>query len=212
MKNWNDAYRKKGIIQKPVREIVKEAVGLFKKKNVQRVLDHGFGTGRHIIFLAEKGFDVYGVDLSEEAKNITETRLKERKLAAKLKTSDIKSLLYEDNFFDAVVSIYVLSHGMRKKLAQALGEIKRVLKPGGFLVLETLSTNDGFGEQGEEIEPNTRLGVKDVDGDIPHHLFTESELREELVDYNFVKFKEVFTFSKRRNCKWAYFKVIARKK
>ncbi|MDE2589481.1 MAG: class I SAM-dependent methyltransferase, partial [Patescibacteria group bacterium] len=38
-----------------------------KKRNVKRVLDAGCGNGRHVIFFSEQGFDVYGIDISNDA-------------------------------------------------------------------------------------------------------------------------------------------------
>lgn len=37
---------------------------IFRENNVSRILDIGCGTGRHTVFFAERGFDVYGFDFS----------------------------------------------------------------------------------------------------------------------------------------------------
>ncbi len=37
----------------------------FKKFRIHKVLDLGFGIGRHTIFFAKNGFNVYGIDPSK---------------------------------------------------------------------------------------------------------------------------------------------------
>ncbi|MFH0952184.1 MAG: class I SAM-dependent methyltransferase [Patescibacteria group bacterium] len=176
MKDWNKAYKEKKVLQKPVLPIIEEAVDLFKERKFRKILDLGFGTGRHTIYLAQQGFTVFGVDTSQEGLNITEGRLKMEGLKASLSVHDAGSLPYGINFIDAIVSTYVIHHGSKEDINIYFKEIKRVLKRSGLLVLTLLSTKDGFYGQGKETEKNTFLGVPDVDSDVLHHLFTKNEV------------------------------------
>jgi len=36
-----------------------------RKENVKRILDVGFGLGRHLVLFAKEGFDTYGIELSK---------------------------------------------------------------------------------------------------------------------------------------------------
>jgi len=58
----------------------------------------------------------------------------------------------------------------------AISEIHRILRKGGILFLLAISTNHPKYLTGTEIEPNTRINTDSVDGDLPHHFFTEEEL------------------------------------
>src|SRR3989338_11431913 len=107
MKDWDSAYREKGILQNQVKGLVKYSVKLFKKRKFKRVLDLGFGTGRHTVFLAKGKFDVYGIDISNHGKKITERRLKNLHLHANLKIADMARLPYKKDFFDAIISTHV---------------------------------------------------------------------------------------------------------
>jgi len=64
----------------------------------------GFGAGRHILFFARLGYKVFGDEISISGKDITERKLLENGLEAKLGISDMTSIPYEDNFFDAIIN------------------------------------------------------------------------------------------------------------
>ena len=211
VEDWDTAYKEKGILQKPILDIMKEVVDLFKERNVKRVLDNGFGSGRHTVLLAKHGFDVHGIDISKEGKKITERLLKEKGLKAKLKIANVVSLPYKNEFFDAIICTYVLGHGMKKDIIKAFDEMKRVLKKSGILVLVVLSTKDDLYGKGEEIEPNTFLGVPDIDRDVPHHFYTKEELKDLLPNFKFIKFEEKVGFTERRKCQFGAFDIIAEK-
>ncbi len=36
-----------------------------KSENVKKVLDIGFGLGRHLVFFAKEGFDTYGIEITQ---------------------------------------------------------------------------------------------------------------------------------------------------
>ena len=97
----------------------------------KRVLDVGVGTGFLSIMLAEIGYSVVGVDLSEEMIKNAQKKMDDRGLKAKLELGDAEDLPFEDDSFDAVVNRAVLWTLPDPK--KALSEWKRVLKPGGTL-------------------------------------------------------------------------------
>jgi len=84
---------------------------IFRDNGVSRILDLGCGTGRHVIYFAEKGFDVYGFDFSPYAIQRSVERLKQRKLHAHLMIWDMSTRFpYEHEFFDAVIAVQVIHH------------------------------------------------------------------------------------------------------
>jgi len=212
LKDWNKLYKERGVIQSDVVPLVKKAAGIFKEKNFSKILDLGCGTGRHIVFLAAEGFDVYGVDISESGLEITKKRLEELGKEPKLKVNDMASLDFEDNFFDAIISIYVINHAKIEKFRKIISEVKRILKKGGLFVFIVLSDKDGWFGKGEEIEKNTFLPTMFPDeADVSHHYFSEKELRNELKDFKILEFKHDTGWSKRRKINIASFEVICRK-
>lgn len=173
MNDWNSIYEEHGILQKEPSETVIEAVNLFKHERVRRVLDLGCGTGRHTAYLLEEGFQIYGCDSSEAALGIAMATLP----AVDFETCNMTSLPYEAGFFDAVICNHVIQHGTIAEIKVAITEIHRILRKGGILFLVAISTNHPKYLTGTEIEPNTRINTDSVDGNLPHHFFTEKELR-----------------------------------
>jgi ubiquinone/menaquinone biosynthesis C-methylase UbiE len=90
------------------------------------LLDVGCGTGSYTAALAEHGWEVTGVDISEDMLR----RARERGVTAV--HADAIALPFEDASFDAVVS--VLTNTDLDDLAGVVAEIVRVLRPGGPLV------------------------------------------------------------------------------
>ena len=109
---------------------------LFQDKfdgNVQKILDVGTGTGLLSLILAEMGYDVVGIDLSEEMIERAKEKAADRgvELKIKFKVGDAEALPFESGVFDAIVNRAVLWTLPEPK--KALDEWKRVLKPGGKL-------------------------------------------------------------------------------
>ncbi|MEM6638725.1 MAG: class I SAM-dependent methyltransferase [Pseudomonadota bacterium] len=101
-----------------------------------RVLDVGIGAGAFSLALLDSmssAVELTGVDLSAAMLQEALARLAERKVQADLYQSDIRSLPFESAHFDVVISAHVLEH-LTEPVA-ALKEIRRVLRPGGWLVI-----------------------------------------------------------------------------
>ncbi len=99
----------------------------------KKVLDMGCGAGRLIELLLMSGADVYAADISE---NMISTI---QKKYPRLKTCvcSIEDIDFEDNFFDIVLSAFVVVH--LRTLTKAFDEVYRVLKPGGHFVLSNIN-------------------------------------------------------------------------
>lgn len=91
-----------------------------------QALDVGCGTGAILELLQTNGYQARGIDMSEEALRFC----REKNLVVSYGL--INNLPFTDNTFDIVVAADVLEHV--EEDGQALTEIKRILKPGGFLI------------------------------------------------------------------------------
>jgi 2-polyprenyl-3-methyl-5-hydroxy-6-metoxy-1,4-benzoquinol methylase len=101
-----------------------------------KLLDYGCGDGRYFPYLVQKGFspdNIYGIEASQK-------RIERCKQLGWQNASYVKlkaPLDYEDNFFDVVNLIDVIEHIPSEEIDFYLGEITRILKPEGFLILTT---------------------------------------------------------------------------
>ena len=116
------------------RSVVWEELKLLKEYILEkdRILDLGCGNGRLLQILEGKNIEYFGIDNSEELIKIARGKYPDRNF----QVADILILPFSDNFFDKVYSIAVLHHIPSEEFRlQVLNEIRRVLKPGGLLIL-----------------------------------------------------------------------------
>jgi cyclopropane fatty-acyl-phospholipid synthase-like methyltransferase len=100
-----------------------------------RVLDLGCGNGQKIARIAD-GFDITGVDISEEQLRLARAELPD----AKFVHADLAELDFPAGSFDAVTAFYSISHVPREEHAALFGKVASWLTPGG-LFLPSLSAN-----------------------------------------------------------------------
>lgn len=94
-----------------------------------RLLDVGCGTGHQLAELRQRGYDIAGVDGSQEMLN--HARLLNPD--AELCQSDVERLPFPDASFDVVISVEVFRY--LPDVSGCICEIGRVLKPGGFCLV-----------------------------------------------------------------------------
>jgi demethylmenaquinone methyltransferase / 2-methoxy-6-polyprenyl-1,4-benzoquinol methylase len=123
----------------------KKAIGLLKANKPRIILDIATGTGDFAIeALALKPEKVIGVDISEGMLAIGREKIKKLRLEDKieLRAGDSEKLLFEDNYFDAVI----VSFGVRnfENLHKGLSDMHRVLKSGGTCIVLEFSKPSAF--------------------------------------------------------------------
>ncbi|KKT28986.1 hypothetical protein A3G55_00460 [Candidatus Giovannonibacteria bacterium RIFCSPLOWO2_12_FULL_44_25] len=96
-----------------------------------KILDLGCGTGAATWYMAREGFSVVGIDGSKTAIKIARRRFKAEKLKADFKIGDIVKLDWPDNYFDSVTDIASIQSNSYQNIKKIMGEVYRVLKPGG---------------------------------------------------------------------------------
>lgn len=131
---------------------VRKVLDMISWQGTEFVLDAGTGRGLYANKIAKhycpKG-KVVGVDIwnkSDLSGNSLENaqnnaQLEGLKVAENVlfETADIRDLDYDDNMFDVVVSSLVIHNIVDyEERMQALSELMRVLKPGGYLVIQDI--------------------------------------------------------------------------
>lgn len=100
------------------------------------ILDVACGTGDLTLDLLRRGHRVTGVDLSEQMLALA----KGKAPSATYLVADAEALPFADASFDAVTCAFGIRNFVH--LEKGLGEMLRVLKPGGRLVILELATPD----------------------------------------------------------------------
>lgn len=180
---WNELFDTGELIWDEPHEWVVSLVPRLRERGVRRILDLGCGAGRHLIYLAEQGFDVYGTDISTSALHAARERLRQAGVTVPLLYSDMAALPFADDSFDALISLHVIHHGTAEDIRVVMGEIYRVLRAGGLALLNFLSTRSYSYGDGTEIAPNTFITESGTDTGIPHHFTDEAELDSFLADF-----------------------------
>lgn len=103
------------------------------------VLEAGAGSGKWLKDLTEKGYSVTGIELDRG--NVD--RFRKRWPQIRYDHGDVEQLPYDDGCFDAILSLGVVEH-LFKGPETALAEARRVLKPGGVLILTVPMANPSF--------------------------------------------------------------------
>lgn len=120
-----------------------------------RILDAGCGTGSLLVQLALRGYDVNGVDISEESVRRTVEYLTPIMPEAKsiIKVGSAEKIDYPDGSFDAVIAAEVLEHVEKDLLA--VREFYRLLKPGGVCII-TVPANPSLWDISDEMASHKR--------------------------------------------------------
>jgi len=114
----------------------------------RKILDVGCGTGRDLAFLLRKGKDAYGVDASKEILAAAQSTLEATgfPVRGRLFDSELPDLkLFGDGEFDGVLCSAVLMHLAEDKLFDAVYALRRVLRPGGTLLVSVPAARNDVG-------------------------------------------------------------------
>ncbi len=98
----------------------------------ETVLDAGCGLGYFLLKLKGSGAVLHGIDTSPESVSYVK-----KHITPHAKTGSVEQIPYPDNTFDKVLFCEVIEHVADD--AKVLREIRRVLKPGGRVVISTPS-------------------------------------------------------------------------
>lgn len=104
-----------------------------------RVLDLGCGGGFMSEALVDRGATTYGLDPAAGAIAAARRHAEETGRAIDYQVGVGEALPYDDRAFDAVVCVDVLEHV--SDLDKTLSEVRRVLKPGGWFLFDTINRN-----------------------------------------------------------------------
>ncbi|UCG57071.1 MAG: class I SAM-dependent methyltransferase [Phycisphaerales bacterium] len=100
------------------------------------ILEAGCGSGRFVKYLHDRGYDCRGI---ENCKSTVEN-VRKKWPELDILEGDVEQMPYPDNMFEGIISIGVIEH-FKEGPARVLGEMRRVLAPGGVALVTVPSLN-----------------------------------------------------------------------
>lgn len=95
-------------------------------------LEIGHGTGHLLAAMTKKGLDQVGLDQSRQMGRITKKRLFQKNLPVRLVNARAQALPFPAQSWDLVISVFPTKYIFE---TETIGEIRRVLIPGGELLV-----------------------------------------------------------------------------
>ena len=102
-------------------------------------LDVGTGTGRYARKLARRGIKVFAVDPCSEMLDVAQRNAQKKMLKIDFQSGSLRALPFRSNHFELVVCGLVLCH--IPNLMQTIGELSRVTREGGYLLITDFHPN-----------------------------------------------------------------------
>ena len=126
----------------PSEWVIRTLLGKYPKLNLDKskyrgakILDVGFGDGRNWPLLFNAGFDVYGIEITDDIIAMGNERARSLGMNATLKLGTNSAIPFADDYFDYVLasaSCYYVDKGT--SFGDNVAEYSRVMKPGATLL------------------------------------------------------------------------------
>ena len=108
----------------------------------KRVLDLGCGPGEIAVRCAKRGAEVYGIDVSGDALELSAERCKKEDVMVHLLKFDGQRIPLKDATFDSIILSDVVEHVDDETLSMLVKECTRLLIPEGRMVIHTSPTKN----------------------------------------------------------------------
>jgi SAM-dependent methyltransferase len=104
-----------------------------------QILDLACGHGRHSNRLAELGYNVTGVDITEGFLDIAGNEARKKKLNVRYQHQDMRNIKFKDKFDRALLLFTAFGYFDDKTNLKVLQNIARALRPKGLLCFDTFN-------------------------------------------------------------------------
>lgn len=137
-REYIDLYTHRG--EKEAREFISTLEESLSLKPGKRILDLCCGTGRYALLLADRGFDVVGLDLSTRLIHYAEQKAKEMGVCVQFIVRDMREIPYSD-YFDGIMNMFTSFgyFGPDKENERVIAAASRALKRDGWMVIDFLN-------------------------------------------------------------------------
>lgn len=157
-----------------------------------KILDAGCGPGVDVTYIASRGFDVIGIDLSEKMLEIA----KRKNPRIYFQKADMRKLNFKPNTFDGIIASFSLIHISKKDVNKTVDNFYKLLKPRGVIYI---GIQEGKSQEiflAEPLKPDEKIFL---------NIISAKEIKEILTKAGFIVLdefsrpaenKEEFNFNK----------------
>lgn len=165
---WEERYATPEYIygKEPV-EFLREHVELLPKG---KAIVLAMGEGRNAVFLAQKGFEVEGIDISTHALEKARRLALEKGVNLKAIQADLEDYRLPEQAYEVVACFYYLQRDLVRQM-------KAALKPGGIVIMETYTKD------------NLKYGFEGPRN--PDYLLDTNELLRLFSDFKIILYREM---------------------
>ena len=181
MPSWDELFGRGELIaaypERPVQEFVSLLERRFRDRPL-RIWDLCCGAGRHTTAMSRRGHAVFASDASANGIALLEEGLAKLGLTAQTAVADMTVCPWPGVRFHGVVVWDALHHNRLLGVRTSIGVAFERLVPGGWLLATLKSVQADSSGVGDEIEPGTFVQRTGAEAGVPHHYFTETEIRD----------------------------------
>ncbi len=154
-----------------------------------KVLDLGCGGGRNSHYLAQQGYDVYGIDIAMGAIDVCKFRFERYNLSGTFKQGTFDDIPFTDEF-GGIVCIAALDHVTFHDAQESIHEVRRVLSEDGVILMtfDPPGTDEDIIDDAEILPDGTLKFVRGKQKGMLFHRYKDKEIKSLLGEKNIILF------------------------
>lgn len=164
---------------------IKIALEILEKYNIsknEKILEIGCGDAELALQIAEKGYNTYGVDISDTAILWANEKAKKRMLSENFSVGSVLDLKYSKDSFQAIIDSYCLHCIIGNDRAKLFKTVNSVLKKDGLFIGFTMCNKIPI-DMKEYFDPKT--GILSRSGIAGRYIGNYKDILEEFIRNNF---------------------------
>ncbi len=141
-------------------DFLEEVFRRYQNRKPKKILDLGCGTGNHLTLLAQRGYEMVGIDASEPMIEIAKNKIQKMNLNARLYNLDIRNFSLNQKFDAAICMFATVDYLIENRdLQKSFDNIRRHLRLKGLFVFDFW-----YGPAVLTIKPSVRVKTLEKNG------------------------------------------------
>jgi len=170
---------------------------VIKKSDLDKsILDCGAGGRRPpLAFFKQLNFETYGIDISQKSLELAKRYENDKNIILNIQYGDMRDLPFDDSSISFIYTQNSLCHISKKDHSIVINEINRVLKVGGYCLVDFMSAESSYctEDQMGEIVGDNEYRMKDGDY---HSFFVDNEPDNYFCNMNIFRVDKIITYLK----------------